>query len=133
MNRRYTRKTTPKVKNGIVQKKNNHAITAREKYVVDRVSPYRGFKHVISKKDIHDFVELIPDWEEIGQGIESIILDEGGDDFDGLYRHFHHENTGVIWLSAWPQELWVDFDEEYFNEHRCRRLKYFISKAEGKV
>jgi len=118
MNRRFSRRTTPRVVNGKVQKKDNHSITAREKYVVDRVRPYTGFKHVINKKEVHDFIELIPDWDEIGVGIESIILDEGGDGFDGLYRHFTHENTGVIYLSAWPREMWVEFNEEYFQEHK---------------
>ena len=74
MNVRINRKTTPKVKMGVIQKKNNHAITAREGYVVDRVRPYKGFKHVIIKKEIHDFIDLIHDWETIGVGIESIIL-----------------------------------------------------------
>lgn len=50
-------------------------MTAREKYVVDRERPDKGFKHVISKRNIHDFVELIPSWDEIAIGIESIILD----------------------------------------------------------
>jgi len=118
MNIRINRKTTPKVKMGVIQKKNNHAITAREGYVVDRVRPYKGFKHVITKKEIHDFIDLIPDWETIGVGIESIILDEGGDDFDGLYRHYVRENTGVIWLSAWPREMWVEFEKSYFSEHK---------------
>lgn len=118
MNRGYNRKTTPKVVNGKVQKKDNHSITARERYVVDRKRPYEDYKHVITKKEIHDFIELIPDWEKIGEGIEAVILDEGGDGFYGLYSHYHHENTGVVWLSAWPKEMWVEFDEEYFQEHK---------------
>lgn len=118
MNRRYNNKTTPKVVDGKVQKKYNHAITAREGYTVDRKRPYKGFKHVITKKEIHDFIELIPDWEKLGIGIEAIILDEGGDNFDGLYCHYEYEKTGIIWLSAWPKEMWVDFNDEYFKEHQ---------------
>lgn len=112
------RKTAPKVKNGVVQKKNNHEITAREKYVVDRERPDKGYKHVISKRDIHDFIELIPDWSEVSTGIESIILDSGSDSFDGMYQHYYYENTGAIRLSAWPKELWVDFEKDYYEEHR---------------
>ena len=118
MKQGYNRKTTPKVKNGAVQKKNNHGITAKEKYVIDRITPDKGFKHVISKKDIHDFVDLIPDWNNISSGIESIILDRGNESFDGLYEHYYREGTGTIWLSAWPQDLWVDFEEDYFREHQ---------------
>ena len=114
----YSRKTAPKVKDGKVQKKNNHSFTALQGYIVDRVRPYKGFKHVIKKKEVHDFISLIDDWTEIGQGISKIILDEGGDGFDGLYTHYFHEKTGIIWLSAWPEEMWVDFKEAYFSEHK---------------
>jgi len=118
MKRNYNRKTTPKVKDGTVIKKNNHAITALQGYVVDRERPDKGYKHVIKKKEIHDFIEIIPNWDEISLGIESIVLDSGDNSFDGLYRHFSHENTGIIWLSAWPEKLWVNFDNEYFTEHK---------------
>lgn len=104
--------------NGKVQKKDNHAYTSREKYIVDRKRPYEGYKHVLTKREIHDFIELIPDWEEIGKGIQEVILDEGGDGFDGLYSHYYHEKTAIIWLSAWPKEMWVEFDEDYFLEHK---------------
>ena len=113
----YNRKTSPKVIGGLVQRKNNHVKTARLGYVVDRIRPARGFKHVVSKKDIHDFTDIIPDWADICEGIESIILDCGDDDYDGLYRHYDNDDTGVIWLSAWPEDLWVEFNDEYYREH----------------
>ena len=102
MNRPFNRKTSPKVIGGLVQRKNNHKPTAAEGYVVDRIRPGKGYKHVVSKKDIHDFTDLIPDWGEISVGIESIILDSGDEFTDGYYRHYNREGTGVIWLSAWP-------------------------------
>ena len=118
MRARYNRKTSPKVIGGLVQRKNNHTKTACLGYVVDRVRPSKGFKHVLTKKDIHDFVDIIPDWNEISMGIESIILDRGDEGFDGLYEHFHREGTGIIWLSAWCKELWVELNEDYYQEHR---------------
>ncbi|TQV87285.1 hypothetical protein [Aliikangiella coralliicola] len=117
MRAKYNRKTSPKVIGGLVQRKNNHVKTARLGYVVDRVRPAKGFTHVLTKKDIHDFVEIIPDWCEISVGIESIILDSGNDDFDGLYEHFNREGTGIIWLSAWRREMWVELNKSYFQAH----------------
>jgi len=115
---RYNRKTSPKVIGGQVLRKNNHVKTARLGYVVDRRRPGKGFMHVLRKKDIHDFVELIPDWNEISEGIESIVLDSGDECTDGVYHHFHTENTGIIYLSAWQKELWREFNDDYFQEHR---------------
>ena len=114
---RYNRKTSPKVIGGHVQRKNNHKKTARLGYVVDRVSPSRGFIHVVSKKEIHDFFEIIPDWFEISEGIESIFL-AGEDEYtDGYYRHFTNDDTGCIWLCAWPKDLWIEHTDCYYQEH----------------
>tara|TARA_R110001592_G_scaffold254129_2_gene517448 strand:+ start:16557 stop:17162 length:606 start_codon:yes stop_codon:yes gene_type:complete len=113
----YNRKTSPKVIGGHVQRKNNHTPTASEGYVVDRVRPGKGFKHVLTKKDIHDFTDLIPDWCDISEGIESVILDTGDEYADGYYKHYNREGTGAIWLSAWPSDLWITFNKEYFEEH----------------
>jgi len=114
----YNRKITPKVVNGKIQKKNDHTKTARIGYVVDRRRTGKGFKHVLKKKDIHDFTDVIPDWDKHCIGIESIMLDEGSDFADGLYSHYDYEKTGVIRLSAWPDDMAVDFTEIYFQEHK---------------
>jgi hypothetical protein len=114
----YNRKTSPKVIGGLVQRKNNHTRTARIGYVVDRRRAGRGYRHVLKKKDIHDFTDVIPDWAMISKGIESIILDSCDGLVDGLYRHYDHEGTGIIWLSAWPESMWVEFNPEYFHEHQ---------------
>jgi len=113
----YNRKTSPKVIGGHVQRKNNHVRTARLGYVVDRVRPDKGYRHVISKKDIHEFTDLIPDWSDISEGLESIILDSGDYDYDGLYSHHRQEDTATIWLSAWEKDLWIEINDYYFQEH----------------
>ena len=114
----YNRKTSPKVIGGLVQRKNNHSKTARNGYVVDRKRAGKGYRHVLKKKDIHDFTDIIPNWEVICEGIESVILDTGDEFIDGLYRHYSYEDTGVIWLSAWREDLWVEFNDVYFNQHK---------------
>ncbi|MCW8879322.1 MAG: hypothetical protein OQK04_03875 [Kangiellaceae bacterium] len=118
MRTRYNRKQSPKVIGGQVLRKNNHAKTARQGYVVDRIRPGKGYRHVLRKKDIHDFVELIPDWTDICEGIESIILDSGDDWADGYYQHRDNDDTGIIWVTAWNEELWRKLSDDYFQEHR---------------
>jgi hypothetical protein len=113
----YNRKTSPKVIGGHVQRKNNYKKTARLGYVVDRVSPGRGFVHVVSKKDIHDFADIIPDWIDISEGIESVFLASENEYTDGYYRHFSQEESGCIWLCAWPKDLWIEHSDDYYQEH----------------
>ena len=120
---------------GHVQRKNNHVKTARLGYVVDRNRPSRGYVHVLSKKDIHDFTDLIPDWYKISNGIESIFLDSENEYTDGYYRHYSREGTGVIWLSAWQKDLWLEYSDDYYQEHLWlfKILGVICEKVEKKV
>ena len=114
----YNRKTSPKVIAGLVQRKNNHSKTARNGYVVDRKRAGKGYRHVLKKKDIHDFTDIIPNWNTVCEGIESIVLDAGDEFLDGLYRHYSYEGTGIIWLSAWAEGMWINLNNDYFTEHQ---------------
>lgn len=113
----YNRKTSPKVIGGHVQRKNNHTKTARRGYVLDRERPSRGYVHVLSKKDIHNFVEIIPDWATISDGIETIFLAREDDYTDAYYRHYQNDGTGVISLCAWPKSLWIEHSDQYYQQH----------------
>ena len=120
MNRAYQRrKVTPKVKNGIVQKKNRHQFTARLGYVIDRQSPNKGCRHVLTKQDLRDFISIIPDWHDLAVGLESIVLTSYGDDHDGRYEVFKHEKTGSIQIPAWEGDFWKSFTPEYFDAHQA--------------
>ena len=72
----------------------------------------------MTKREILEFLELIPDWRTVLDGIERIRLHGGSDKWDGLYRHFEKEETGCIWLSAWQCNLTLEITKSYFNEHR---------------
>ncbi len=118
MRPQYNRKTSPKVIGGLVQRKNNHVPTAQRGYVVDRKRPGNGYRHVLKKKDIHDFTDILPDWGAVSEGIEAVVLDAGNEFYEGLYKHYSREGTGVIWLTAWPKDPWLYIDPAYFNAHR---------------
>jgi hypothetical protein len=111
------RKVAPKVRDGAVQKKNNHRPTATLGYVLARESPARGYRHMVTKQDIRLLTSIIPGWDEISDGIESVILTAGSQSYDGRYELFQREKTGSIQIPAWHGELWTVFAVEYFREH----------------
>lgn len=110
------RKVAPKVKGGSVQKKNNHRPTATLGYVLARQSPAKGHRHIVTKQDIRLLTSIIPGWQDLSNGIESIVLTSGGD-HDGQYEVFHREKTASIQIPAWHGDLWPVFTLEYFEEH----------------
>lgn len=125
------RKTTPKVKNGKVQKKNRHTETEnywntrQDTLQIDKESPGKGYKHFLKKADIIEFLEILPNWNEIEIELDAILLAQGGG-ADGWY------NDGVIGICAWDKNMTSSIDKEYFNEHldlfKRLEIKYEIKK-----
>ncbi|RYD70215.1 MAG: hypothetical protein EOP84_27070 [Verrucomicrobiaceae bacterium] len=114
----FRRKTALKVKHGRTAPKNRHVPTSHQGYVIDRESPGRGFRHVITKRDLQAFIDLIPDWGTWSHRLERIILAAGNLDDDGCYAFYDREETGSITLHAWEEDLWVPLSADYFSEHQ---------------
>jgi len=114
----FNRRTATKVKDGRVQRKNRHLPTGLQGYVLDREAPGRGFRHVVSKRDLQAFTDIIPDWQILSQRLERIVLANYSTGADGEYAFYHREETGAIFLNAWKEELWVELNLRYFNSHR---------------
>ena len=117
--KKYIRKTTPKVKNGKVQKKNNWSLTpnyynTKQKYpVIDKEKPGPGYKHLIKIKELYDFIDLLPKWDEISKGLDAVVLAAGWSGTMGW-----HDN-GVVGICAWEKEIyWDDCDYEFYKEHK---------------
>jgi hypothetical protein len=108
------RRSTPKVKNGRVQKKNNWAPTVvSDALSIERERPLSGYRHVLSPTDIRRFVELLPDWEELSRGLERIVLSR---ETDAMGWH----EPGSIHLCPWEAELWWDdADTAWLAEHQA--------------
>jgi hypothetical protein len=117
MHAQFNRRTATKVKDGRVQRKNRHRPTGHEGYVLDRESPGRGCRHVVTKRDIQAFIDIIPEWERYSERLERIVLAAYNGDCAGAYEFFHREETGVIYLQAWGEDLWTDLPLDYFNSH----------------
>lgn len=117
MHASFNRRTATKVTDGRVQRKNRHTPSALVNYVLDRESPRRGFRHVVSKRDIQAFIDIIPDWEKLSQRLERIVLTNCFG-VDGQYAFYYREETGAIFLASWNEDLWLELDREYFDSHR---------------
>jgi len=134
MHTSFNRRTATKVKDGRVQRKNRHLPTGLQGYVLDRESPGRGFRHVVSKRDVQAFIDVIPDWHHLSQRLERIILSCRSSE-DGAYEFYHREETGAIFLSAWREDLWIELTVEYFDAHEeiFSRLGVSHDRAERTV
>lgn len=118
MHSSFNRRTATKVKNGQVQKKNRSVRTAHLACVIDRESPGRGYRHVVTKSDLQAFIDLIPDWPHLSQNLERIILASPQEGCDAFYLFHFREETGAIYLHALPEDLWVELDPQYFSAHQ---------------
>jgi hypothetical protein len=112
------RKTVPKVKDGRVQKKNNWEPTPRYESGAqlypsfDRRRPGEGYRHLLKRRDLERFIDLLPDWEELSVGLQAIVLD-AGDDAMGWH------DAGVVGICAWEGDLWwMDAHPEFVDAHR---------------
>jgi hypothetical protein len=111
------RKTSPKVIGGKVQRKNRWAVT--ETYwntrqsvpVIDRREPGRGYRHLLRRKDIFAFIEILPDWDELSHGLDAIVLARRDEGCDG----WHYD--GVIGICAWSRDIWIESDDWYYRAH----------------
>jgi hypothetical protein len=113
----FNRRTATKVKDGRVQRKNRHRPTGHDGYVLHRESPGRGFRHVVTKRDVQAFIDIIPEWHRFAERLEHIVLVTGNHDWYGLYRFYHREETGAIFLHAWADDLWMEIDTPWFEDH----------------
>lgn len=115
--RRYPRKTAPGVVRGKVQKKNRSALTPdyyntpQDIPAIDRQRPGQGYCHVLKKRDIVDFISILPDWEELSIGLNAILL-APGEDAEGWHM------PGIVAVSAWSRKLWETYEDWYYQEHK---------------
>jgi hypothetical protein len=111
------RRSAPKVHDGSVQHKNNWAPTRRyhrpagRDVVVYRERPGDGFRHVLLQRDVHRFLALLPEWDELSVGLTAIVLATGRWDCLGWHR------PGVVAVCAWERELVQTWRLSFFADH----------------
>lgn len=117
--RSYYRKVTPKVVGGRPLRKNRHDLTPdlwrgnRGEFTIERERPGRGYRHLLRKSDIEEFLAMIPNWDELSEGLNGVLLAEAEPGIDGWYA-----NAGVIGICAWRRDMWVKAKRRYYVEHR---------------
>src|SRR5262249_46327682 len=115
--RLQNRKTTPKVISGKVQRKNNWTLTAEYQGaaqtmpVVDRRRAGHGYKHLLTQQHLTTFIGLLPDWDELAIGLNTVVLAPGERGTDGWHA------PGTIAICAWERELWHPATIEFCREH----------------
>lgn len=111
-----SRKTTPKVRDGVVQKKNRHAPTRLNSLSVG--IDKSGGRHVVTKDDIWKFVRLIPDWKRISSDLDLIYLAREINEYDDGYYEYPQRPTIV--LNSWEEDLTtLIFNADYIEHHRA--------------
>ena len=110
------RKTTPRVVDGRVQRKNFRDLRGAWSdgpLTIEVEVPGPGYRHVVTPDDLRRFFALIPGWAELAVGLDAIVLAEGSPGRDGSCRH------GVMQLHAWPDPPAVTVGARQFAEHRA--------------
>jgi len=55
----FNRRTATKVVDGQTRGKNRRVPTTHRGYVIDRQSPGKGYRHVVTKRDLQDFLDTV--------------------------------------------------------------------------
>ncbi|MGI8922974.1 MAG: hypothetical protein ACR2HJ_02865 [Fimbriimonadales bacterium] len=129
------RKVTPGVKAGRVRKKNraelsnDYYVHTQPLPVVDRKRPGPGFKHLLTKQHIYDFIEILPDWDELSQGLDAVVLAAGRHDRYGWHV------PGVVHVCAWEVGIWERVTIRSFEDDReiMERLHVPIESNDDEV
>ena len=73
--------------------------------------PQKGYRHLLKRRDLERFVELIPDWDELSLGLDWIVLSSATDCM-GYHR------PRLVAVCAWESRLWdEDLDRDFYWEH----------------
>lgn len=132
------RKSTPQVVRGVVRKKNNWQ-PAENRYdaprpreiVVDRERPGEGYRHLLTKKNVYDFIALLPEWDRLAVGLNAIVLAPGS------RSYFGYHVPGVVHVCAWHSSVWrvyspwlFERDEQILNRFgvECEPLSKYIER-----
>ena len=129
------RRSTPKVRDGRVQKKNNwtpapnYYNTPQSIPVIDRLRPGQGYRHLLKRHDVEEFISIVPEWDELAIGLNAVVL-APGDDAMGWHE------PGVVHVCAWEDELWWhDADPDFVQDHSetFGRLGVVVEKRGGRL
>lgn len=123
MRNKSNRKTTPKVRDGQVQKKDRHQWTEfqdlldSDAFSTIKMKPEDGYMHVVDRKSVLDFVELIPGWSEMSKGLSALVLGSDGCSSQ-TDINYSPKSYNSIWLSPFPKDMTLYWSAGFASEHR---------------
>ena len=111
------RRTAPKVVDGRAQRKNNWALTPSAygglpQISIERERPGEGHRHLLGKRDIARFLELLPAWDSLSEGLRAIVLARAEPDTAGW------STPGVVAVCAWNRRIWEWCSRDFYEAHR---------------
>lgn len=121
--RHVNRKTTPRVVGGRPQRKNrwtrtpNCYNTKQNQPAIDRRRPGVGYRHVLKKRDVERFIRMLPEWDDLSDGLNVIQLAPGYPSYDGWHR------PGIVAVCAWDIDQAIEVSGWYYRDHHkifCR-------------
>ncbi len=115
---RIVRRTSTKVINGVVSPKNREDATDPRPYAIIREPAGRGFRHVVSACQLEQFIRLIPEADQLLQGVERIVLSGGSEKVYGWHRDLWRRKVATIELCAWTKDIWAPMSVRYFRQHQ---------------
>ena len=105
----FSRKTTPGVRSGRVLWKNNRAAHPNDYrhnaqpggLVIEKKRPGDGYRHLVTIADLKKFIGIVPQWDELSDGLRAVVLAPGDEGGYGFYQF----PAGVVEILAWPREM----------------------------
>ena len=79
--------------------------------IVDRSNPGRGFRHLVTRRELVRFLSLLPDWDDLAIGLDTIVLAKGSMTRDGWHR------SGIVGICAWEHKIWRTVSDTYYDAH----------------
>jgi hypothetical protein len=112
------RRSAMRVRDGRVARKNNWAPDPNDHLRVEqpfplvvRERPGAGYMHLLRRRDVRDFCDLLPEWPELSRGLNAIVLAEGEYGADGW------AGVGTVAICAWHDSLALDYVPAYYEQH----------------
>jgi hypothetical protein len=79
---------------------------------VVRQRPGQGHRHLITKQQLYQFIDILPDWDELSRGLNAVVLAPASRTAMGWHR------PGIVAICAWDRDLEREWDIGFIEQHQ---------------